>query len=217
MSQICPILHRITAVDKTDFCQDPWLIVRCRETGFVFLANPPDYSQLETEFAWEKTSTVERKRRETEEPVVSRVSALAKKAKSIISPKRDKIASVAFGVIQARNHSEPLSVFVIGWGCGNLMVCILSRFARLGRNVVPVGIEISKQLALLSQERVAALGGKVICANAIDGILQLERESIHLALLSSFLEHECQPLRLLQLLHSGLTPDGLVVLKLPNC
>jgi hypothetical protein len=31
-------------------------VVRCRETGFVFLANPPDYSQFESNFAWEKTS-----------------------------------------------------------------------------------------------------------------------------------------------------------------
>ena len=216
MRHICPILDRATAVDKTDFCQDSWSIVRCRETGFVFLANPPEYSQLETEFAWEKTSTAERDRREAAEPVVARVSSFAKNAKLVIAPKRNKIASVAFAAMQAKNRSEPLNVLDVGCGWGNLMVEVHSRFAQIGRNVIPVGIEVSKQLAQLSEERVAAIGGKVVCANAIDGISGLERDSIDLALMSSFLEHECQPLRLLQRLHSVLTQDGAIVLKVPN-
>ena len=59
MKCICPILNRPTGVDKTDFHQEAWSLVRCQETGLVFLADPPDYSQLESEFAWEETSTAD--------------------------------------------------------------------------------------------------------------------------------------------------------------
>lgn len=216
MECICPILDRPTTVDQTGFGHDSWSLVRCRETGFVFLANPPDYSQLETEFAWAKTSAAERKRREIDEPVFSRVSSFAKRTKLILFPRRDKIASLTYTVLQAKNGLEPLHVLDIGCGWGGLMTKIHKRFAKIGRNVIPYGIEVSKHLASLSAGRVAALGGKVISANAMDGTSGFERDSIHVAVMSSFLEHECHPLRLLKRLHPILTPDGAVVLKVPN-
>jgi len=216
MQVTCPILDRDAAVDVTPFSRNPWSIVRCRETGFVFLADPPDYSQLETEFAWEKTSAAEKKRRETEEPVVSAVSSLAKSAKAMLFPKRNKIASLAIAIMQAKKQSASLRVLDIGCGAGNLMVEIHERFASLGRDVVPFGIEVSRLLAEASQDRVDGLGGKVVCANAIDGVSQLEHGSIDVTVMSSFLEHECQPLRLLKQLHPILATDGEVVLKVPN-
>lgn len=216
MEYICPILDRRTTVEQTAFCNDPWSMVKCQETGFVFLANPPNYDQLETEFAWEKTWAVERRRRELDEPTVSRVSSFAKKMKSIVFPTRNKIASLAFGLMKARNQPEPFHVLDIGCGQGDLMVEIHNRFARIGRTIVPFGIEVSRQLALISKDKATAIGGEVILANAIDGVSELERESIHLAIMSSFLEHERQPLRLLKRLHPILTSDGIIVLKVPN-
>jgi hypothetical protein len=56
MKNVCPILGRPTEIEQTGFSRESWEVVRCRETGFVFLANPPDYSQFESNFAWEKTS-----------------------------------------------------------------------------------------------------------------------------------------------------------------
>lgn len=216
MDCICPILDRSTSVEQTGFRRDAWSLVRCCETGFVFLANPPDYTQLENEFAWEETSKEERKRRKKDEPVWSLASSFAKAAKFKVFPKRNKIAALAFDVMQSINGPEPHFVLDIGCGWGRFMVGFHDRFARIGRNVVPIGIEVSQQLAALSAESVAALGGKVICANAIDGISELEDESIHVAVMSSFLEHECRPLCLLKRLHPILTADGAVVLKVPN-
>ncbi|MEC8554455.1 MAG: class I SAM-dependent methyltransferase [Planctomycetota bacterium] len=210
------ILDRVTAVEQTRFSRDAWSIVRCRETGFVFLANPPDYSQLETEYAWEKTTDVERRRRKLDEPAVARLSLFAKKAKKVIFPNRNKIASLAFAELQAKDQSEPLRILDIGCGCGNLMVEIYNRCVEVGRSVKPIGIEVSRELAPVSQENVAPLGGKVVCSNALDAANDLEPDTIHLAVMSSFLEHECQPLRLLARLHSILTQDGSIVLKVPN-
>jgi SAM-dependent methyltransferase len=216
MEHICPILDRVTAVEKTAFGRDPWSIVRCLETGFVFLADPPDYSQLETEYAWEKTVEIEGKRRELEEPVVARVSSFAKKAKATMFPKRNKIASLAFAELQAKNQSGPFHVLDIGCGWGDLLMEIHKRSADVGQRVVPIGIEVSRHLYSLSQDKVDSLGGTVICANALDATAEIEQHTIHLAVLSSFLEHECQPLRLLKRLYDILTPDGSIVLKVPN-
>ena len=81
------------------------------------------------------------------------------------------------------------SVHLLDIGCawGNNIVDIHDRFARLGRKVVPYGIEISRHLASVSNERVAKLGGKVIRANAIDATASWEPDSIHVVIMSSFL------------------------------
>ncbi len=216
MERTCPILDRTATVDETPFCRDAWSIVQCRETGFVFLADPPDYSQLETEFAWEKTAVAERERRDAAEPVVSALSSLSKKAKSVLYPHRNKIATLAIEIMRAQAPSKQLGLLDIGCGAGGLMVEIHHRFAEMGRNVVPFGVEVSRHLAKLTEERVAPLGGRVVCANAIDGSSELDDESIHVVVMSSFLEHECQPLRLLKQLYPVLTSDGAIVLKVPN-
>lgn len=216
MSQVCPILDRATPVGETNFSRDSWSIVRCRETGFVFLENPPDYSQLETEFAWEETYVEEKRRRVEEEPVFSRVSTFAKTTKSTLFPKRNKIASIALGIMQRIEREKSPTVLDIGCGEGNLMVELHSRFSNAGREMVPLGIEVSRQLAINSGAKLEAFGGKVLCSNALDGVAELPDGSVDLALMCSFLEHECQPLRLLQRLHRVLGPGGSVVVKVPN-
>jgi len=59
MEMLCPILGRPTPVRFTGFQSGPWRIVQCTETGFVFLADPPSYEQLQVEHAWEVTSAAE--------------------------------------------------------------------------------------------------------------------------------------------------------------
>ena len=142
MPHNCPILNRSTAADRSSFSRDQWEIVQCRETGFVYLSNPPEYEQLEVEFAWEETSKAERQRRESAEPLVSRVSAFAKLAKTTMFPKRNKMATVAFEMIKAGGYCQPLTVLDIGCGGGNLLVEIHDRFASCGQDVGLVGIEV---------------------------------------------------------------------------
>lgn len=216
MECLCPILERTTLVDETGFCRDSWSVVRCRETGFVFLANPPDYSQLESQFAWEKTSTVESKRREAEEPIVSSVSSFAKTVKSIAYPRRNKIASLTFSVARDIDRTGPINLLDVGCGWGSLMVEIHDRFAQIGQQVVPYGIEVSKQMAAQSDAIVTPLGGRVLATNALDGFSHFGPASIHVAIMCSYLEHECRPLSVLRRLHSILTACGVVVLKVPN-
>jgi 2-polyprenyl-3-methyl-5-hydroxy-6-metoxy-1,4-benzoquinol methylase len=213
---VCPILDRSTPVDETGFSRDSWSLVRCRETGFVFLANPPEYAELESEFAWEETSTAERKRREQDQPLASRVSWFAKRAKIAFFPRRNKIAELAFEVALSNVRSDALHLLDVGCGWGHLMLDVHDRLAKVGRNVVPLGIEVSKRLAAASARRVIPLGGNVLLANALDGIQQLEMESIDLVIMSSFLEHECRPLCVLRRLRPRLRAGGAVIVKVPN-
>ncbi len=96
------------------------------------------------------------------------------------------------------------------------MVDIYNRSAKRGQKVVPYGIEVSEHLASLSADRVAEFGGKVISTNAIDGSSKLNPDSIHVVVMSSFLEHECRPLSLLKRLHPILKSKGVIILKVPN-
>lgn len=59
-------------------------------------------------------------------------------------------------------------------------------------------------------------GGHVVQASAIDGLEQYGSETIDYAILQSFLEHESQPLALLQRLKKALRPAGAIVVKVPN-
>jgi 2-polyprenyl-3-methyl-5-hydroxy-6-metoxy-1,4-benzoquinol methylase len=216
MECVCPILERATAVEETGVGRDPWSLVRCRETGFVFLPNPPEYSQLETEFAWENTSDAESNRREAEQPIAARVSSATKSAKRIAFPRRNKMATLTTEVVLNGNFADPIHLLDIGCGSGDLLLALHARLAQAGRTMVPYGIEVSKQLAAQTHARVATVGGKVLSTNALDGISQFKGEQIDVATMSSYLEHESRPLAVLQQLHSILASEGVVVLKVPN-
>ena len=54
-----------------DYSMPPWQIVERSACGFVYLRNPPQYDQLVSEFAWEKTRLVEVERRKTHSPIRS--------------------------------------------------------------------------------------------------------------------------------------------------
>ena len=76
-----PLTGTITPVKETPYSSGEWKVVECQETGMVYLENPPDYSRLVEEFAWEKTYEEESKRRRQEEPVVAFASGLSKSLK----------------------------------------------------------------------------------------------------------------------------------------
>ncbi len=216
MKCICPILEEPTQVIETPYSQDPWLVVKCVKTGLVFLANPPDTSQLESDYGWEKTAAAETKRRKQEEPVITRISAFVKAVKRLLFSKRNIICSLTENFVQNKEKDRPLQFLDVGCGWGHLLEEIHRRFARMGRTMVPNGIEISRELAEYSRKKISPLGGKLVFANALEGSDQFAEGSIDVIILSSFLEHESQPLALMKKLHPILAPDGVVILKVPN-
>lgn len=216
MTCICPILGEPTQVEETPFSRDPWTLVKCMKTDFVFLANPPDYSQFESNYSWEKTAPAELKRRQREEPIVTRISSFSKAVRRWLFPKRNVICNLTASVVQNREKNRPLHFLDVGCGWGHLMEEIHHRFARMGRTMIPNGIEVSRELAEYSKKMISPLGGQLVFANALEGAAQFAEGSIDVIILSSFLEHEGQPLALMKKLHPILAPDGVIILKVPN-
>lgn len=216
MEMLCPILGRPTPVRLTGFQSGPWRIVQCRETGFVFLADPPAYEQLQVEHAWEVTSAAEKQRRRDAEPWLSKLSLAAARLKLRLFPRRNRFFDLSLPLCELFPAGQALRVLDIGCAAADLLHDLHDRFAAIGRRVVPFGIEVSAHLAKLADAECARLGGRVEFASALEGAARFEPGSVDLVIMSSFLEHEAQPLALLKALAPALSPDALIVLKVPN-
>lgn len=215
MKAIHPLLDRQTEVEVIDDTNQPWILVRCKETDFHFIANPPRYERLSEEFAWEKTSKAERDRRRREERLVYLASTIAKKLKFAFRPKRNKMFDLARKVLPIKTNKK-FVVLDIGCGNGKKMTSFCDRFRDIGIHITPMGVEVSSCLANDSRQRFKQMGGDVIENNAIDGLLQVQPESVDLVTMLSFLEHESQPLQLLNSVRNALKPAGAIVIKVPN-
>jgi len=223
MKTTCPILGRATTVEATPYDRNGWRVVRCRETGLVFLATPPDYRELAETFAWERTVAAEGVDRRRREPVFSTFSSWWKRTRRRLQRSRNRIADLALRRVQDRTNrvgagdvASPLRIVDIGCAGGHRMLDLCDRFARHGRDVVPTGIEISTSLAAIASPRFEAKGGRVLACSAVDGAARLEARSIDLVVMSAFLEHEARPRDLLATLRDSLSEGACIVLKVPN-
>ncbi len=61
-SRICEICGGRYTTLLESYTVSKWPVVACEDYGFVFLGRPPDCDLLNTEYAWEKTSTKEKKK-----------------------------------------------------------------------------------------------------------------------------------------------------------
>ena len=55
LKRVSPLLERNSETINLNLAPHPWKILKCAETGIVFLENPPGYEALKEDFAWEKT------------------------------------------------------------------------------------------------------------------------------------------------------------------
>ena len=106
MMRHCPILGRATSSTPTPFSRGKWTLVRCAETGFVYLPDPPSYDALAGEHAWESTFATERARRRREEPVVSAVGSWIQRVRRRVFRARNPFADIV-GARLARNGATP--------------------------------------------------------------------------------------------------------------
>jgi len=216
-----PLTERHSEFTETPYSKDGWKIVECVSTGMVYLANPPAYSALSEEFAWEKTYQKERERRLAEEPVWSKLSSGVKRLRNAIRS-RERIISEALLAIQSvKLKSESISsirMIDIGCGDGDKSALIAQELKKLENapTLHPIGIEVSKALSKETNDKLKRFGGRCVNSNAIDGLASLADESSDIILLCSFLEHEVNPLALLREAARVLTRNGLIIIKVPN-
>lgn len=198
------------------YSREPWTLVECPETGLVYLENPPAYGELEETYAWEKTYEAEKQRRHKEEPVFSKLSDASKSLRGIVKRPR-KIATVPLSFLKDA-PSERLTMVDIGSGNGTFTAEIAHFIgSELKRKVTPIAIEISKAQAVMAQERLSVINnGYCVQAAALEGLQQIKSTRADLIILSSFLEHEVQPVELLAECRKILSPHGIVIIKVPN-
>lgn len=220
MSRLNPLTETETPVKETPYSKGEWKVVECLETGMIFLQNPPDYSALVEDFAWEKTFEEETKRRRQEEPLVAFASGANKSLRRKLR-KRERIENVAYKMLlrieREREPGSAISMVDVGCGTGEKLVRISRYFKeRRGVDVRPVGVEISAQLSKETNERLAELNGRCIHAAAIEGLESLEDDSLDLAILCSYLEHEVEPMAVLRAVSKKLRKGGYAIIKVPN-
>ena len=215
----CPLTGVAGNSDPTPYSKGEWRVVTCRETGFVYLENPPVYAALTDEFAWEKTFETEKKRRQRAEPVLSRISGALKWMRLNLKKPR-LVRTAAHHIAELRRQldvAEAFQMVDVGCGGGEKTAQIPDFLKARGRPAVtPIGVELSPILAEMAAERFAALGGRCVQSTAIEGMEKLDDDSVHLVILRSFLEHEVNPVGLLEAAQRKLMPGGRVIIKVPN-
>lgn len=184
------------------YSKGEWLIKECQGCSFVYLENPPPYSEFVENFAWEKTHAKEIDFRRKRNPLLYWISTKNKEFKGKYL-KRNKLRDLLSGL---RIRGKVLEVGCAG---GHIL-------KDLEDGCVPFGIEISKELAKAAEKAVSTRGGMVINASSLDGLARLEEGSFDCVIMSAYLEHEIQPKEVLKESGRVLRPRGRLIIKVPN-
>lgn len=215
LKRVSPLLERETATTQLDVAPSPWIVRRCNESGLVFLENPPGYESLQSELAWEVTWQREADKRAADEPALYAMSNAAKRFRHRVL-KRNKVADLATAIARM-SPSPEIRLLDLGCGEGQLLGTVMDRLPQdIRSRCRPFGVEISNELARRSQAALAPYGGDCVHASALQGLASFEAGFFDLIVMSSFLEHEIQPLPLLREAARALRNDGRVLIKVPN-
>lgn len=213
--RFCPLLLEPGRVLDLDYAPAPWLLKQCLETGIIFLANPPPYEELSERYAYEVTFQKEAQARKRAEPIRYAVSTAIKRFRTHVL-KRNKMLGILRSLVAA-SSSNPINVLDVGCGWGDLLQTLMTSLPEGERTqVVPHGVEISLALARLSDEKLHLLGGRCVHACAKDGILRFEEDFFDVIVMASYLEHEVDPVAVLESCRKRLKADGIIIVKVPN-
>jgi 2-polyprenyl-3-methyl-5-hydroxy-6-metoxy-1,4-benzoquinol methylase len=214
IDRVSPLLGRPGREAVLGYAPAPWILKQCLETGMVYLANPPAYAELESDFAYEHTFAAETAARRRAEPLRYAISAAIKAARARLMHRNKMLALVRREVLARQGAVQVLD---IGCGWGSLLEQLFDALPEDARKrSVPHGLEISRSLAAISQRKFAALGGACVQGPAVAGLERMAEGSMDVISMASYLEHEIHPLEVLRLSRSRLKDGGVVVVKLPN-
>ena len=214
------MLEHESPTEAMNYAPEPWVLRRCIESGLVYLENPPDYESFVEDFAWDKTYRKTADERREAEPILYGLSNMVKRFRHRIL-KRNKVKSLTrslIGEIGKRRVNDEIRLLDIGCGGGNLLLSVVKELDDpLRQRCVSFGIELSRELARIASEKFNKLqGGRCINDTALDGMIKFEKDYFDIIVMSSFLEHEINPLPLLHRCRNSLKPGGVILIKVPN-
>ncbi|MDI1259437.1 class I SAM-dependent methyltransferase [Aquabacterium sp.] len=214
-TRVNPLLELGSITRSLSFAPAPWVLKQCVKTDFVYLENPPGYESLKEDFSWDITWKQEVDRRQSAEPIRYAVSVGVKKFRSQVI-KRNKVASLARQFI-GRIQSPTINLLDMGCGQGGLLEGVISALPpTLGSRCAPHGIELSTDLARIADDNLRRLGGRCIHDNALHGLDDFQEGYFDMIIMSSFLEHEINPLPLLRRCRERMREGGFIIIKVPN-
>ena len=170
--------------------------------GFVYMRNCADYTELSENISWSKQFAAQKVERQNTRPVFDYIDQKTRWRLHLFPrPETYRFTNQ----LVARGN-------VVDLGCSagaNLM--------RLHHGLKPFGVEIEKLRAQQADEVLKTRDGSCVHAPAIEGLERFADDFFHGAMLNSFLEHESQPLKLLRVMRDKIRPDGVCIVKVPNC
>lgn len=196
-SRACPVCDRADSEPLEAYSRNHWSVELCLGCGHVYLKNPPGYSALEQDFAWQKTYASEHERRLQENPVAYRLDVAT------------RFRHTWFRRTTAQKYR--------GWfGSGNVLDIGCANSNDWFEGFTPYGIEISKELAEEADQMMRARGGYCIFGPGASAIWQFPEAMFDGIVMSSYLEHEEQPLKVLLGAARALKPNGAIYVRVPN-
>jgi len=203
LQRSCPLCQQDNRHSLRAACsRATWNLKACRRCAFLYLENALGYEQLVREDCWSKTSRSERMERIARQPLVSRLRYAWKQLRTRLLPHPKALNWI-------RQFANGPRLLDIGCGNGRLL-------QKIGRDVVPFGIEIDRHAQRTSHAYAQTLGGRVYPGNALAVLKELPAEQFDTIVMLSYLEHETQPLAVLEQAARVLNPRGVVIIKVPN-
>jgi len=196
----CPLCGS-NAAQRVPYGPDQWPMVRCGQCDMVYLKRAPDVTELFENIAWEKSRTIEDKRRSVKRGVARKLSRLTRK-RLHVGPRKQPSTLI-------RQYVGSGNVLDIGCGPGGHAL-------ELPTPYVPYGIEVSKALADEGQPHFAKRGGCIVNLDALGGLRTFEDEMFSGIIMRSFLEHDIHPRPILEESSRTLKRGGIIVIKVPN-
>ncbi len=178
-----------------------WPLRDCARCGFVYIDKAPVYDELVSDFSWHKTVVHRNSQRSRKHPLLIWLSKRTRWRLHLF--RRQSMESLLTRFVTAGN--------VVDVGCGKG-----AQLARLPAPFVPFGIEISQAEAAHAEDVARRRGGAVIVKPAIEGLETFPADFAAGIFMRSYLEHESNPLGVLEEVRRVLAPRGVAVIKVPN-
>ena len=205
-SRGCPnCSHDNSQAAPSPYSCNSWHIKECTNCGFVYLENVLAYDELVTNHAWSKSYSQAKRQRQRKYPVIAGLGAVVKQLQYGLRTilRRNKVQQLVSQFVQQGRLLD------VGCGYG-------AALRELPAEVTPFGIEIEAEMAAMADEHARQRGGQVLQADALSGLGQFAADYFDGLILQSFLEHEVQPVPMLEQCARVLAPGSHLIIKVPN-